>query len=897
MRIRRFLRRAQWDEERARELDSYLAEEIADNLARGMSPDQARTAAHRKLGNATRIREEIYTMNSLGFVETLWQDLRYGVRLLRRNPTFAVVAILTLALGTGANTAIFQLVNAVRLRTLPVERPEELVEVRIVKAPHGRTGQFMGTRPSLSNPLWERVRAEQQVFSAMLAWSTTTWNLAPGGEVRLAQGVFVNGDFFQTLGVHAALGRLTASGDDVKGCAEPGAVISDAFWRRELGADPSATGRSLLLDGHSFPIIGVTPPSFHGLEVGRSFDVAMPICAEPIFRGARSGLARSDVWFLASFGRLKPGVTIEQASAQLNAISAGIFPTIVSPRYDAATAKDFATFKLGATPAATGISGLRTDYGDSLNILLGVTALVLLIACANLANLMLARATAREREIAVRLAIGASRTRIVRQMVSESLLIAVTGALAGLILAQWFSGVLVAFLSTDDAPAFVDLAPDVRVFAFTAVVAFAACMVFGLTPALRATRTSVASTMKAGSRGQSETRERVGLRRALVVVQVALSLVLVFGALLFVRTLRNLTHLDPGFRAEGVVMANLDYRKAGISLDTIPAVDRRVLERLRAVPGVDAAAAVWSIPVGGNFWNESVVVGGAPQPGSVNFNRVGPGYLETMRTPLLQGRDFSAQDTLQSPTVAIVSQSFAAKYFPGRSAVGQTFQVAAAVGQPRPVIQIIGVARDTKYGDLREAFEPLAYLASTQADEPDVAPSFVLHASTPLPTVTAAVTRALGEINPAIVVQYVVLDRQVRASLLRERLMAGLSGAFGALAMLIATVGLYGVMAYTVARRRVEIGIRMALGADQRSVVRMILRDATVLLGAGVLIGAALAIYAARSAGALLYDLKPSDPATLAAAVATLASVTILASWIPARRAARLEPTAALRED
>src|SRR3982750_1852097 len=685
MSLRRFFRRARWDDERARELESYLAEEIADNLARGLTPEQARAAAHRKLGNATRIREEIYTMNSLGFLETLWQDLRYGARLLRRNPTFAVVAILTLALGTGANTAIFQLVNAVRLRTLPVERPEQLVEVRIVKTRNGRTGQFMGSRASVSNPLWERIRAEQQVFSGMLAWGATGWNLAPGGEVRLAQGLYISGDFFPTLGVTASRGRLIASSADVKGCGAPGAVISDAFWQREYGADPSIVGRSILLDGHTFPIIGVTPASFHGLEVGRSFDVAMPICAEPIFRGPRSALAWSDVWFLAAFGRLKPGVSIEQASAQLAAISTSIFPAIVSPRYDATVAKDFIDFKLGALPGATGISGRRTAYGDPLNILLGVTGLVLLIACANLANLMLARATAREREIAVRLAIGASRTRIARQMLSESLLIAVTGALAGLILAQWFSGVL---------------------------VAFAAWMVFGLPPALRPPRTWVASTMKAGSRGQSETRERVGLRRALVVVQVALSLVLVFGALLFVRTLRKLTHLDPGFRAEGVVMANLDYRKAGIPLDAVPAVDRRVLERLHAVPGVDAAAAVWSIPVGGNFWNESVVVGGAPQPGSVNFNRVGSGYLETMRTPLLQGRDFSARDTLQSPAVAIVSQSFAAKYFPGRSAVGQTFQVAAAVGQPRPVSQIIGVARDTKYGDLREAFEPLAYLAS-----------------------------------------------------------------------------------------------------------------------------------------------------------------------------------------
>ena len=897
MGLSRFFRRSRWDAERARELESYLAEETADNLARGMTPDAARAAACRKLGNPTLIREEIYTMNSLGFVESIAQDLRYAFRLLRRNPTFAIVAILTLALGTGANTAIFQLVDAVRLRTLPVEHPEQLVEVRVLTQGQGRTGQFMGSRPSLSNPLWERIRAEQKVFSSMLAWSSTSWNLAPGGEVRPAAGLYVSGGFFTTLGIRAAAGRVFTEADDVRGCAAPGVVISDAFWRREYGGDPSVLGRSLLLEGRRFDIVGVTPPPFHGVEVGRSFDVALPICAEAILRGQRSGLDRSDVWFLGAFGRLAPGVTIEKAGAQLAAISAGIFPAIVSPRYDANTAKDFNAFRLGAQPAATGVSGLRSTYGDPLNILLGVTGLVLLIACANLANLMLARATAREREIAVRLAIGASRRRLVRQMLSESLLIAVIGAAAGLFAARWFSGFLVAFLSTDGAQTFVDLAPNLRVFAFTAGVALAACVLFGLAPAVRATRTSAAASMKAGSRGQSDSRERFGVRRALVVVQVALSLVLVVGALLFVRTLRNLTHLDPGFRQDGIVVANLDYRKAGVAPEAIAALDRRMLERLRSIPGVDGVAQVFTVPLSGSFWNNAIVTGGAEQVGSVNFNRVGPGYFQTMRTPLLAGRDFSEHDTLQSARVAIVSESFVKKYFPRGGALGQSFQIAAAVGEPRPFIEIVGIARDTKYADLREPFEPLAYVAMAQSEEPDDAPAFVLHAATPLPAVTAAATRAVAEINPAIAVRYLALDSRIRGSLLRERLMAALSGAFGALAILIATVGLYGVMAYTVARRRVEIGIRMALGADRGAVLRLIVRDAGALLLAGIIIGTGLAALAGRSAGALLYELNPWDPATLAIAIGSLGSVTLLASWIPAWRASRLEPTVALRED
>ena len=835
-------------------------------------------------------------MTSFAFLETLWQDVRYGARLLLRNRTFAVVAILTLALGTGANTAIFQLVNAVRLRTLPVEDPARLVEIRIVKTAHGRTGSFQGSRPSLSNPLYERIRDEQRVFSSIMAWSSTTWNLSAGGEVRPAAGMYVSGSYFETLGVQAARGRTIDAQDDVKGCAAPGAVVSDAFWRREYGADPSVVGRGIRLDGHAFDIVGVAPAYFTGVEVGRRFDVAVPVCAEAIFRGARSGLPNSDTWFLASLGRLKPGVTIEQASAQLAAISGGIFPSIVSPRYDASTAKDFAEFKLGALPAATGISGLRNAYGDPLNILLGVTAIVLVIACANLANLMLARATAREREIAVRLAIGASRRRIVRQMLTESLLLAALGAAGGLLVARWPRAFLISFLSTDGSPVFVDLAPDWRVFGFTAGVALVACVLFGLAPAVRATRTPPGVAMKTGSRTTTDGRERFGVRRALVVAQVALSLVLVVGALLFVRTLRNLTQMDPGFRQDGVLVADLDYRKAGIDASAIRSVDRRVLERLRAIPGVDSASQVNTTPVSGNFWNDRVIIGGQQQEGNVNFNAVGRSYFETMATPLVAGRDFADSDTPQSPRVAIVSESFVKKYFPGRQAVGQSFQVAAPIGEPRPMIQIVGVARDTKYADLREAFTPIAYLGITQGDEPDNQPAFAMHAATGLPAVTAAATRALAEINPAIAVRYQTVRAQVQGSLLRERLMAALSGFFGGLAVLIATVGLYGVM-MLVARQRVRNRDPHGARGDARHHhpddrgrgERPAAGRCGGRRGSGDRRGA--------RGHALLYELTPWDPATLLLAAAALGTVTIAASCIPALRAARLEPTRALRED
>ncbi len=891
----RFLRRRRWDDERARELEGYLTEETADNIARGMTPADARAAAHRKLGNTTRIREEIYEMNSLGFLETLWHDLRYGARVLRRNPTFALVTILTLALGTGANTAIFQLIEAVKLRTLPVAHPEQLLELKILNAKHGRTGSFNGSRPNFSNVVWERIRADQRVFSGVLAWTTTQWDLAPAGESRPVSGLFVSGDYFSTLGVPARIGRVFTAADDRPGCGTPGAVLSDAFWRREYGTDAAAVGRAIVLDGRSVDIIGVAPPGFFGTEVGRSFDVAMPLCSDPVF-SSRDRLKRPDYWFLGVFGRLEPGVTPERAAAQLRAISAAIFRETTPPNYDPSTARDYQTFEIGTLPASTGYSSLRANYADSLGVLLVLTGIVLLIACANLANLMLARATAREREIAVRLAIGASRPRIIRQMISESLLIAALGAAAGLLAAQWFSRALVAFLNTDGSRVFVDVGLNARAFGFTAAVAAAAALAFGLVPAVRATRTSPNSTMRASSRSVTDNRERFGLRRLLVVAQVALSLIMVVGAMLFVRSLWKLTHVDPGFRTDGVLVASVDYRKAAIPPTARGAFERQIVERLRALPGVTGAARVFGAPLGGNFWNQHVVVGGAEQQTEVNFDAVTPGYFDVMRTPLVAGRDFDDHDTPESPLVAVVTEAFARAVFP-HGAVGQTFQIAEEVGAARPPIRIVGVVKDSKYGDLREAFAPLVFMDAGQDKESRGASDYVIRATTGLTAVSGAATRALLDLNGSIVVDYRSMASIVAATLVRDRLMATLSGFFGALAVLIAAIGLYGVMAYTVARRRVEIGIRMALGADRRNVIGMVAREALLLLVAGAVAGLAAAIPGANMAAALLYGLQPSDATTMATAVMLLAFITMAASCIPAWRATRVAPTVALREE
>jgi predicted permease len=893
----RFFRRSHWDAERARELEAYLAEEIDDNIARGMSPPDAAAAAHRKLGNTTLIREDIFEMNTMRLVEAFWQDLRYGMRILLKNPTFSIVAILTLALGTGANAAIFQLVNSLRLRPLPVERPHELVAVGIDTHDTGRTGRFMSRRARFTEPQWRALEAEQRVFSDILGWGISGWNLATDGAYQPAQGIYVSGSFFKTLGVNAHVGRVLSAADDRAGCGAPGAVLAYGFWQSRYGGNPAAVGQTITLDNRPFEIVGVTPASFFGVEVGRTFDVALPLCSEPIFRGEQSALGRRDTWFLDIMGRLAPGVTMQQAEAQLQAMSPALFQATLPERYNAETARNYLAFTFTAEPAGTGVSGLRAAYETQLWILLGATALVLLITCANLANLMLARATAREREIAVRLAIGASRQRLVRQMLSESLLIAAFGALGGAMLSGWLSQSLVSFISTDSSRLFLDLAPDWRVFGFIAGLAVAACLLFGLSPALRATGADPGKAMQAGGRSSTDSHERFALRRGLVVVQVALSLVLIIGAMLFGRSLRNLVHVDPGFRTDGIVAVNVDLRRVAIDPEARMQTYTQIMDRVRTVPGVMQAAEAFIAPMSGSGWNQNVIVDGQERDGNVNLNRVGPDYFTAMDTRLIAGRMFGPDDRPGSTPTAIVNESFAREYFGGANPVGRSFQLVMNAGEPQPHFQVVGLVEDTKYNDLREAFGPIGYFPA--AHETRVGPylDLIVRSDMTLSSLTPSLTRTIREITPGATVSYDLMSTYVRDSLVTERLMASLSLSLGGLAMLIATIGLYGVMSYMVSRRRVEIGIRMALGAEPRTVVRMVLGESGVLLGAGVVVGIGLAIAVSRYASSLLFGLEPWDPASIAMAVVSLGLVTLVAAWIPARRASRLAPTIALRAD
>jgi putative ABC transport system permease protein len=832
--------------------------------------------------------------------DTLGQDLRYGVRLLRQSPGFALVAVLSLGLGVGANSAIFQLLNAVRLRSLPVTHPEQLVEVKIGETKGGRTGSFRGRNVQLTEPLWQELRRDPRPFSAMLAWGVGSFNLATGGEARYVDGMWVSGGFFDTLGVRPLVGRVFTEADDRPGCGGPGAVLGYAFWQREYGGSPSAIGRTLQLEGHPFEIVGVTPPSFFGIEVGRSFDVAIPLCSEAIIRGANSAIGHRDAWWLGVMGRLKPGATAAEADAWLRSISAGIFEATLPPAYAPDDVKNYLAFKLGAFPGGSGVSSLRRQYETPLWLLLAIAGVVLLIACANLANLLLARASARERELAVRFALGASRGRVVRQLLVESMLLAALGAGLGAWVARAASRALVAFLSTESDRVFVDLGTDWRVLAFTAAVAVAACLLFGLAPALRATRTQPATVLRASGRGLTEPRGRFGLRRGLVVVQVALSLVLVVGAFLFVSSFRNLMTLDAGFRRSGLLVTQLDVRGVKPPAEGSVALFREALEQVRAVPGVRSAALTFIVPVSGSGWNENVLADGLSRgtPKTVvNFDRVSAGFFETMGTPLVAGRDFDDHDVMSAPRVAIVNETFVKKVLQGQDPLGRTFALEPHPGEPQKKYEIVGLVKDMKYSELREDFTPIAYLPVSQDDDPLPFQAVIVRADGSLASLLPSITRAVGAVSPRIAINFRPFETQVRESLLRERLMATLSGFFGGLAGLLATLGLYGVMSYTVSRRQGEIGIRMALGADRSRVMRLVMGEAGTLLLAGLAIGTLLALAAARTAGSLLFGLPAWDPVTLVTAAGVLAAVAAAASYVPAWRASRLAPTIALRQE
>ena len=832
-------------------------------------------------------------------LHTLVSDFRHALRLVRLNPGFASIALLSLALGIGANTAIFQLLDAVLLRMLPVQNPQSLIEVRVQSPKGGRSGSFINGHAQFTTKQWDALRERQQVFSALFAWAPDTFNLSPGGEVRNGTGLWVSGNYFSSLGIQPALGRLISDTDDHRGCGVPGAVISYAFWQHAYRGDPSVLGRTLMLDMKPTQIIGVAAAGFYGLVVGSSFDVALPICGIAAITGEDNPLQRDYVWWLSAMGRLKPGVSEGQALAQLNAMAPSLFHETLPVSFNGQRAEQYLSFRLKLLPASSGVSNLREDYSSPLWLLLGIAGLVLLIACANLANLMLARATAREKEFAVRLAMGASRWVIARQLLAESLILAIMGTGLGVAVAQWLSRFLVSFLTTADNGLFLDLQPDWRLLAFAAGLSLLTCVLFGLAPAIRATRITPQAAMKSGARGVAGVHERFGFRRGLVAAQIAMSLVLLVGALLLIRTLRNVMTVQSGFRETGVLVADLDFATLHVPQANRLLYKQQLLDRIRALPGVDSAAEAAVVPVGGSSINDEVWISGTERTSSKAclFNYVSPDFFATLGTPVLTGRDFNNNDTSAAPKIAIVNQEFARELIGGANPVGRSLRREATSLEPELDFQIVGMVENTKYISLRDDPHPIVYLPVAQQPRQGEDLQVVLHSNLPYSNLTASVRSLASDVSPRLSITFQNFSTLLRDSLLQERLMATLSAFFGALAVVLATVGLYGVISYMVVRRTNEIGIRMALGANRPGILSMILQEAVWLLGIGLGVGIVLSLAGARAAKSLLYGLTPYDPLTLAGAIALIAMIAIAASCLPAQRASKLNPMVALREE
>ena len=893
-RLRSVFRKRAVERDLEDELRFHLEHQTAKYVDRGMLPAEANRRARIEFGGVEQIKDDTRDSWGISAFQAIAQDLTYGIRMLRSNPVFSLAALLSLALGIGANTAIFQVLDAIRLRMLPVKNPQQLAAI-YVRDMSGARGSVNGDAV-LTYPIWEQVRKRQQAFSGVFAWSDGDLNLSPRGEVRMVPSLWVSGEFFPVLGIKPAAGRLFAAADDYRGCGFPGAVISYAFWQSEFGGDTSVIGRSLNLNGHSVQIIGISPPGFSGLEVGSSFQVALPLCSvTPAWFNA---LDAGTFWWLNVMGRLKPGWSIPKAAAHLATVSAAVFASSLPPNYPKASIGNYLGMKLTAIPAATGVSELRAQYSTPLLMLLAIASLVLLITCANLANLMLARASVRQREIALRMSIGASRARVIRQLMTENLFIAALGAGLGLLVAAALSRVLISLLSADANSIHLDVHPDWRVLTFTISLAILTCLLFGLAPALRASRLDPGPVLKVASRGMTAGHEGFSVRRLLVMAQVALSLVLVVGALLFVRSLQNLSDVPTGFRQRGILIADLSFARANPAA-VKPAYQRALLERVRAVPGVISVSDASVVPVGGRSWSNKVWMNGSTADRGIDslLNRISPGYFQTLDMQLRAGRDFDDHDRSDSPKVAIVNESFARQIAKSPNPIGRSFHVEPTPSQPEMVYQIIGLVGDSKYRSLRESFQPIFYTPLSQDPEPLLSNKLLVYSSLPPSQLIPSLKRAILHADPGAHFEFREFENQIEESLQPERLMASLSSGFGILAGILSAIGLYGLISYLVARRRNEIGIRMALGATGRHVFLLVLGESCILLSTGLVIGAVISVGAARFARALLFELKPYDAVTLVTAIMLLAVIGVLAAYAPARRAANMTPLDALREE
>ena len=858
------------------ELRDHVERQTAANIAAGMAPRDARAAALRAMAGLEQRKEECRDARRVWLVENLMRDTRFAARQLRKQPGFAFTAIASLALGIGANVAIFQLLTALSLRPLPVAAPHELVELRLTG--DGRDGRHNGRNRQVSLPQYEEFARRQQVFSSLFAVGDTRVNLSASGEVRYVDGIWVSGNFFKGLGVEPLLGRLIEAGDDRPGCT-PTAVISHALWQREFGGRADIVGQTLP-GARKATIIGVTPPEFFGVEVGRQFGVALPICS--------SGQTARNHWWLAAMGRLEAGVSPAAAAAQLKQVMPAVQESTV-PDYRRDLADEYFAMSVEVVDASSGLSPLRRSYQRPLWILLAISALVLLIAAVNLANLLLARATARRDEFAVRLALGGSRARVLQQVLIESALLAVMGSTAAVAVAMLASESIPPLISTPVDRIHLDMQLDWRVFGFTAAAASVAALISGLAPAIRATR----ATLRPSGRGAAA-NEGLSLRRGLVAVQIAITMVLLFGGLLFLQTFRNLANVDTGVHEGGVVIATVFFNDRDYPEHRRRAAFEELDAVVASVPGAESFSDAYTTPLGGSVWDTDIQVGNGIKGPSYG-NRIGANYFRTLGTPFLAGRDFDSRDRPGSPAVAIVNQAFAAKFFSG-DPIGQHFTIPSDSGGPGRTYEVVGLVADQTYGDLREAAPRIFFVPSAQELVVPATRRYVVRSTRSASAMIADIGLAVSTFDSSLSARYATLENQIAEGMLQERLMARLSTLFGVVALLLAVVGMYGVVSYTVASRRAEIGVRVALGASRSRILRMILGDMGRMLLLGAIAGGALALLAGRAVGSLLYGVSATDSATLAVSILLLTAAGLLSAAIPGRRAAGIDPSTTLRE-
>ena len=824
-------------------------------------------------------------------------DLRLALRALRATPLVTGVAVVSLALGIGANSAMFSIADSLLLRALPVESPEQLAV--LMSVPTGATPGLS----SFSNPVWEQIRDRRhELFRTAFAYSARImrFNVASGGQTEPVDGVWVSGDYFEGLGIPPLLGRALTSVDDQRGGGPDGpvAVISHAFWQRRFGGALDVVGRTLAMERVPFTIVGVMPRGFFGADVGTTFDVAVPLGLETLMRGRDSFLDRPTTSWLAVMARLKDGQTLASAQDALRALQPHI-REVTMPDLPAASKPRYLATPITVESAARGTSMMRGRYRQPILTILTVVALVLLIACANIANLLLARATARRHEFSVRVALGASRWRLARQLLVESLLLSGAGALVGVGIAHWGGRLLVRQLSTHANTVFLDVQLDWRVLAFTTVVTAVSALVFGVVPALLASRAQPMEAIREHGRGVSGGRQ-IGLGGALVVGQVALSLVLVVTAGLFLRTFASLLTRDLGFDRDPVLAAQLDLRASEVSPSARGVLYGNVTDAAGALGGVAHAAVSAITPVSGSILDTLVEIEGGPamtQPQNVScMNVIAPGWFATYGTAVLGGRDFDTRDRIGSPLVTIVNGTFAKRFIRTGPPIGRRIR-RGQPGRQGPWLEVVGVVADAAYRSVRDPVPPTLYMPLAQQEEPSsMMVLSVRAASGPPALLSRGLAEAIGRVDRNVAVTITPVKQQVAAALVQERILALLSGFFGALALLLAAIGLYGITWYSVSRRRSEIGIRMALGADPAGVVRLMLSRVSVLVGVGVLAGLGVCMWASKFVAKLLYGVEPRDFTTLAAAVGVLAVVGALAGWVPARRASKVDPMEVIRE-